>query len=37
MMNWAWRRQGIVSIIQAIRQPNTQFGSNVEKENLDQN
>ena len=27
------RRQGIVGIIQAIGQPNTQFGSNVEKAN----
>ena len=27
------RRQGIVGIIQAIGQPNTQFGSNAEKEN----
>ncbi|KAH9686182.1 Endonuclease [Citrus sinensis] len=29
------RRQGIVGIIQAIGQPNTQFGSNAERENLE--
>ena len=27
------RRQGIVGIIQAIGQPNTQFGSNVQRKN----
>ena len=27
------RRQGIVGIIQAIGQPNTQFGSNAERSN----
>ena len=27
------RRQGIVGIIQAIGQPNTQFGPNAEREN----
>ena len=29
------RRQGIVGIIQAIGQPNTQFGSNAERRNLE--
>ena len=31
------RRQGIVGIIQAIGQPNTQFGSNAERENSEYN
>ena len=29
------RRQGIVGIIQVIGQPNTQFGSNAERSNLE--